>query len=460
MLSLSDISKKQEFYDVEESEVSGVPLIFHPEFTNGILYSNWYFDLRKLPVEYISYASLIAYLLGKLSTEKYTFGALENQLNIHTGGFSAELHNFLVNRNDSEMMPKLTVAVRSTVGKVGHMTRLLSEILLKSRWDDKARLKSLLTRLHSNMEADIKQNGLNYARIRATSYVSNSGSFAELSGGVDYFHFLSELISRFDNHTAEITGKLVETVRLLFNTSNLTTSVTCSPDDLELVKRETAAVIPLFPENRSGIFPWTFNFQRKNEAILSASEVQYVVKGFNFRKLGYSWSGRFSVLNQIISTEWLQNQVRVIGGAYGGFSSFNPYGAAWLMSYRDPHLRETLDTYDKTPLFLKNFSADEKAMTRFIIGTIARIDQPKTASQKGRTSMQCWFEKITPEMLGKEREEILSTTSEDIRNMKKMVEDILSQNMYCVYGNEDKINENRDLFTELLTLEHNDAEGK
>lgn len=453
MLTLSDIPAEQEFYAVWESEASGVPVLFHPQFTNGIVYTNWYFDLRKIPQEHIPYASVLANLLGKMSTENFNFGALDNQLNIHTGGFSAEIHNFLVNRNDSEMMPKFTVTSRSTLGKTSHMTRLLAEILLNSLWDDAVRLKSLLTRLHSNMEADIKQNGLNYARIRATSYISNSGSFTELSGGLDYFHFLSELVARFDNQTEEIIKRLKEIVRLLFASNNLTIAITCSPEDLEVVKTEMSAVIPGFPAHDRENQSWTFRFDRKNEAISTASEVQYVVKGFNLKKLGYTWNGRFSVLNQIISTDWLQNQVRVMGGAYGGFASFNAYGAAWLMSYRDPHLRETLETYDKTPLFLENFAADEKAMTRFIIGTIARIDQPKTTSNKGRTAVQYYFEKITPEMLRKEREEILSTTADDIRNMSKMVEDVLSQNIYCVYGNEDKIRENQQLFTALLSLE-------
>jgi len=95
-------------------------------------------------------------------------------------------------------------------------------------------------------------------------------------------------------------------------------------------------------------------------------------------------------------------------------------------------------------------------MTRFIIGTISRIDQPKSASQKGRTAMQYYFEKTTADMLKQERKEILSTTAEDIRGMSKMVGDVLAQNNFCVYGSEAKINENKGLFRELITIEKED----
>ena len=42
---------------------------------------------------------------------------------------------------------------------------------------------------------------------------------------------------------------------------------------------------------------------------------------------------------------------------------------------------------------------------------------------------------------------------EAIRKMKNLVADILAQNIYCVYGNEAKIKENRELFSELIDIE-------
>jgi presequence protease len=453
MLTLSDISEEAEYYPLETMNVSGVPIMFCNQFTNGIVYTNWYFDLRTIPQNLIPYASLLSSLLGKLSTETFPFGDLDNQLNIHTGSFYAELNNFMVNRNDAEMMPKFTVSAKSTLEKTGKMADLIFEILLHSKFTDADRLKSVLVRLQSNMDADIKQNGLNYARMRASSYTTNSGMFAELINGLDYYRFLTEITTSFDQKLDEIVRNIQETATLIFNRKNLIISVTCSQTELPAFIHEVERTIADWQENPVAFSPWKFDYHNRNEAMLSASKVQYVVKGYNFKKLGYEWNGKLSVLNQIISTEWLQNQIRVIGGAYGGFSSFSPYGAAYFMSYRDPNLPETLQNYDATPGFLENFSAGETAMTRFIIGTIARLDQPKTTSQKGKIAMQCCFEKTTHDMLRKERQEILSTTVEDIRKMKTMVEDILAQNTWCVYGNEAKIRENRDLFSELIVID-------
>ena len=158
------------------------------------------------------------------------------------------------------------------------------------------------------------------------------------------------------------------------------------------------------------------------------------------------------VLNQILSTDWLQNQIRVIGGAYGGFCGFSPSGDVFFASYRDPNLKETLENYDATPGFLHDFEADEKAMTRFLIGTISGMDRPMTASQKGDVAIQRFFEKTLIEDIKNERAAVLSTTVQDIKDFEKIVQDILKQDAYCVYGNEQKIKENKELFHEMVNI--------
>jgi presequence protease len=71
------------------------PVLHYDDFTNDIVYTNLYFDIKTLPQELIPYASLLNAMLGKLGTENYTFGELDNELNIHTGGFSTFTSTFL-----------------------------------------------------------------------------------------------------------------------------------------------------------------------------------------------------------------------------------------------------------------------------------------------------------------------------------------------------------------------------
>jgi Zn-dependent M16 (insulinase) family peptidase len=187
-------------------------------------------------------------------------------------------------------------------------------------------------------------------------------------------------------------------------------------------------------------------------SVLTASKVQYVLQGYDFKKLGYSWDGSIRVMNKIVSRDWLYNRIRVVGGAYGGAGRVSSTGRVYYYSYRDPNLKETIDNFAAMKEFLNTFNASEKDMTGYIIGTIGDMDSPMTPSQQGNTALAYWFQKTTPEQLQKERDQALSTTADDVKNMSQLVADLIAQKNYCVYGNEEKIKANKELFGELVPL--------
>ena len=231
MLELSDIGKEIEWFGIEEKSTGKIPVLHHNEFTNDILYANLYFDIRALPQELIPYASLLSAVLGKLSTENYTFGELDNALNIHTGGFNVSTTGYLENRSDDKLIPRFVVSSKAMVEKADKLFELTTEILGRSKFMDTERLKELITRLHSQLDSDVKNNGLQYARTRLRSYFSSAGMFTELCGGLEYYRFITALSENFDEKSGEIEAKLAETAAKLFTKENLVAAVTCSEKD-------------------------------------------------------------------------------------------------------------------------------------------------------------------------------------------------------------------------------------
>jgi Zn-dependent M16 (insulinase) family peptidase len=128
-------------------------------------------------------------------------------------------------------------------------------------------------------------------------------------------------------------------------------------------------------------------------------------------------------------------------------------GSVTFNSYRDPNLKETLRNYEGTTEYLSGFRADQKTMTRYIIGTIASMDSPLTASDKGDLAVTYYFNKRRPEAIQSDRTAVLETTAEDIQRFAPLVKGILDQRTYCVYGNSDKISQDKGLFMSLVKIE-------
>ena len=154
----------------------------------------------------------------------------------------------------------------------------------------------------------------------------------------------------------------------------------------------------------------------------------------------------------ILSYDYLWQNIRVKGGAYGCMSNFNRIGEAYLISYRDPNLKKTMQIYEDVVEYLKNFTVDDRDMTKYIIGTISNIDRPMNPAAKGERSLNLYMNHVSEEMIRKEREEILSAKQEDIRNLAEVVQAMLDAKQLCVIGSEEKIEAEKEMFQEVRVL--------
>jgi hypothetical protein len=182
------------------------------------------------------------------------------------------------------------------------------------------------------------------------------------------------------------------------------------------------------------------------------SKVQYVLKAYDLLDPQYTYSGTLPVLSKILSTDYLQTNVRVRGGAYGSWGGITPDGIACLSSYRDPNLQNTIDVYDKIPGYLANFDADQDAMTKYIIGTISNKDMPVATSQRGRTALSRYRQGFTFDQIQQERNEILATTAQQIRNLAPLMQLVRDNGTVCVLGGEEKIMESKNLFNNIIRI--------
>ena len=453
LLTLKDIDPKATWYGVSQLKVSGVPVLQHETFTNDIIYSCLYFDMRTLPQEMIPYASLLSNLLGALSTEKYSYGDLNKAMNINTGALYTTLRTYLENLNDENLIPKFVVVSSAMKDKIGKAYELSAEILNHTQFTDTSRLKTLLVRHQSQLEASKKQEGAGVAATRLNSYFSNSGMFNELTNGLEYYWFITNLTRGFENNSDQIIANLKKAASLLFTKENLVATATCSTKEMEAFGKGLPSVVATLPTEKQVFQTWSLKPQSKNEGILTASKVQYVYEGYNFKKLGYSWNGKMRVLNQVLSRDWLRNRIRVMGGAYGAGSSISPAGTLLFYSYRDPNLKETFKTFSETEDYLARFEADEPVMTRYIIGTIAGMDMPLTNAQRGDQAVNYFFTRRRAEDLQHERDAVLSVKPEDLRGFAKMIGDMTGKHTICVYGNAEKINESKDVFDHLIQID-------
>jgi len=452
LLSLHDIDPECERLPIEETDQENVKVLIHPLFTSGIAYVNLFFDTSSVPLEDTPYISLLASMLSKVSTSRYSYAELSNQILINTGGIAFASETFGHKDDDSLYYPKLLVKSKALVHKLPELSDLVGEILKASRFDDAKRLREIVQETRSRFEMGIYDRGHFVAAGRLLSYFSPRARYAEMLGGISYFKFLTEIEKNFETMSDEVSSRLERVARLVFNRKNLTVSVTAEGAHHATVSDNFPRILDALHGSSVGKQEYSLENNRRNEGLLTPGKVQYVAKGYNFKNLGFQYQGSLQVLRTIASLDYLWNRIRVQGGAYGSFARFSRDGNMYFCSYRDPNLAETLDVYDGAADYFRHFNTDAREIRKYIIGTVSRLDHPLTPSMKGELAAERYFCGIEHGDVQKTRDEILSTGIENIRECADLIADSMHQNCLCVLGNEGIIRESSDLFDDLVQI--------
>ena len=279
--------------------------------------------------------------------------------------------------------------------------------------------------------------------------------YVEQLKGVAYYDFLCDLEENFEERKENLIAVLQMLARKIFTADRMSISVTADNEGYELVEKAVPGLLASLPEDVEEPAPapvWVLQELPENEGFKTAGKVQYVARAGAFRDKNIPYHGSYKVLKTILSYDYLWNEVRVKGGAYGVMCAFLEEGIGYLTSYRDPNLSETNEVYEKLPEYLENFDADERDMMKYIIGTISDMDTPLTPRAKGERSYLAYKTGTTLEDKQRERDEVLSADKEKIRAAAGMIKAILSDGYICALGGEERIKQEENLFESVRTL--------
>ena len=451
LLSLSDIRKEPYEYPLEEREEAGAKILFSDVETNGIAYLNLYFDTSRVPQEKLFYLYLLTDLIGSVSTKSHSYQELGKLQDLHTGGISYDAGvNTKKNEPDS-FQPLFKVKAKALIGKLPELVSLLAEIFTESQFTDRKRVKELLEQTQVTIEMNMQRSAHNLVAGRIAGYLSKAGRYAE-EGGLPMYRFIKDFLAHFDECFPALQSLMEELVEQVFHKKNLIVSVTLKEKDYPAFARVLPKLVNGLSAKEFPSVEYHWDLERANEGLMSSSRVQYVGKGANFMKLGHPFTGSMHVLETLLRYDYFWTRIRVQGGAYGAFTNFSRNGMMFFGSYRDPNLKETLEVFDETVDYLKNFNASDREMDKFVIGTMSNIDMPLTPKMKGNVAAECWLKGITLADRQKSRNQILSTRQQDIRDLARTVEDCMKENNLCVFGNEEKLKENKDCFGKLVSV--------
>ena len=452
VLAIEDIKKEASTFKNELRKIEDTDFLFHDLFTNGIGYLRLIFKLDKIPADLYPYIGILKGALCVLNTQNYNYADLFNEINIITGGMSAA--NNVYGSYLDENKCKVTLELKTKVldGNLKKAVDLMQEIIMTSDFSDKKRLKEILAEGKSRMQGQMTSASHSIAVYRALSGVSPTAAINEVLSGIDFYRLIEKLDKSFEQESNDLIKKLKTLAASIFRPENLMVDFTGSKD--------TAAVLPdMIQELKGALYTkpveegkYIPKLIKLKEGYMTPGQVQYVCRAGSFKHKGLKYNGSLKVLKVMMGYDYLWNQIRVKGGAYGCMCAFGRSGESYFVSYRDPNLENTIEVFEKAADYIAAFRADERVLTQYIIGAISDLDMPMNPAAKGLFSLSGFMTDLTDADLQKERDELLHTTEEDIRKTAEYIRGFMSEDCLCVVGNASKIKEAGGLFDKVENL--------
>lgn len=436
-LHVSDIGPARPEPQLVIDKQTPIPCLRHDLPTHQLAYALTYFDLSHLSFAELPYVTVLTRLMNQLATERMTAGELDSYVCANLGflSFTTEV---ATQPNWKLAHPRLLVSAGALSEKMDALARIPREVWSETVFEDTERMRDVLTQTRIGMEQSFLMNGHSAALARAMSYGSPAAVLTQQLSGVDFYLFLRDLLDNFDDRKEGLCETLRELQARIFTSTGTVASFTGSDEDY-LRYWSAAGDLGLSPRTAATkelYVPWP---EDKREAFIIPSDVTYLARACDPRTLEIETDGTWSVASNALSYDYLWNEIRVKGGAYGcGFRSPSPRHASFY-TYRDPAIDPSLARIEAAGDWLASFDPDADTFEGFIVSCVSGMDAPLKPYTLTKRRNAEYFCKTPSGKRAERRQQMLESTPDALRALAADISRIAREAPACVFAGREAI---------------------
>lgn len=441
-LRVSDIGEARPEPPLIVDTTAPIPCLRHGIPTNRLAYAMQYFDLGCVAFEDLPYVTLLCRLLKQLPTREHSAEELDNLL-AGKLGFLSFTTEVMTQPDVDGVRPYLLVSAGALSEKIDALASLPREVWSSTLLADADadRVRDVLTQIRIGLEQGFINNGHSAALGRAMSYSSPSAVVREQLSGVDFYLFLRDLLEHFDERLDDLRAKLAELAGRIFVADGCMSSFTGSDEDFDAYW-DAAGDLGLGAGDGADagrdalVVPTPCD---RHEAFVIPSDICFAASAYDPRRLDIDVTGAWAVAANALSYDYLWNEIRVKGGAYGcGFRAAGERQAAFY-TYRDPAIDPSIERVARAGEWLGSFEPDEAAFEGFIVSCVSGMDAPVKPYALTKRRNTTYLAGLDPHAREERRAQMLAATPGELRSLGADVTRIAAASPTCVFGGRDVI---------------------
>nr|WP_320190501.1 insulinase family protein [uncultured Desulfobacter sp.] len=370
--------------------------------TSGILYFTCPAGAGNISPDLFPMVPFFARAFTNAGTKNSSYVQMAERMDLYTGGISMSPFSGTHFDHEGKGHSFLALQGKALDRNIDHLFDMVDEYINAGGFKDHDRLKSLILQYQAGLEASIVGSGHRYAITLSARHLSTAAGINELWHGIAQYSLIKDLTTKVNDEKtgvqtlAELENNLSAMAAAVMRKDNFKPAVIGSVSSMVQADNHIAKIYDNLPNGSSHAFHTP---QIKTDALrpydgwMTNTAVSFVGQSFKAVRISHEDAPALSVIAKLLRSLFLHREIREKGGAYGGFALYNmEEGIFSFGSYRDPHIKRTLDVYADACDFITQGGFTETDVKEAILQVCSDIDKPETPAP---SAMKAFYRRIT-----------------------------------------------------------------
>ncbi len=442
--SLPEEVRTYEYTDVTGED--GVRRIDMAANADGVGHAMVMLDVRDLPQESLHYLQLYTELLGEVDTSAHDRAQLASLSTRYLYDGVIKVSMPRMGKTDLYLRASWIAADQDMAAAYD----FIRELLLDTQFTDAKRVQELISAKKNALKDLLSADIYNSLIKRAQAIDSPTARVYNYTTDLDYYTFLAETEEAIARDPDAVLGQLQKVQQYVNNRSGAISAFAGSPESAAV--HRAAADDFLASLDCREVVPALYDIPApaRAEGFIVDSAVQYNLTYATWEELGLAdYTGDLDALTALVTDMFLIPLLRDRYGVYTVIHGPADNGL-YLLTYRDPNVKETYDAFARIPALLGSYTADQETVDGYILSAYAFYAQPAGELAGAVNAIFNVIDGVPQDKALGKMQALKALKAEDVAGYVDMYRKLAEKGVRYTAGGMGAIEENADLFDAVL----------
>ena len=458
-VTVESLPEEVRLYDLtDETGEDGIRRIEAVAGVDGIGQTGIYLDALTLPQEDIHWLRLFTRLIGKLDTDAHT----KEELDVLTARYLYDKTiGVSVNGNGKDYHPYLVAEWTAVDEDLAQGYDLVEELLFHTRFDDAQKLLERVSAEKASVRSTMNGSPYNVMMFRGFGVDEPMWRYYSYLNYLEYYSFLENLENEIAQNPEEVAAHFDALKQFFANNAGAISTFAGNEESIAVNRPLADAFLAKLDHVEREAQEYDLPIPSKNEAVIMDINVQFNNIFASFDALDMEgFDASLEAVTTLVSDTFLIPILRDRMGVYTPWNGEINRRGFYLITYRDPNLKETFDVYQSLPQMITDIEDafadvedaefDQDFVNGYILNAYVSYAKPNGELSGAKTAISNAIDGIPQDQSLEFMRQLKAVTPETIKQAAEIYRKAWENGVHSTAGSAAAINANADMFEVIL----------